>query len=105
MLSGDRTGADGRQWGPEVPDSPTPDPSSMRRWCHGCGRQSTSPLGSTVMAFPMKSLRSSNKLGRVEREGGDFRYVQLPLSVSLFLLRIGVSVKQQFTEEEIQRQG
>lgn len=52
------------------------------------------------MAFPMKSLRSS-KLGRVEREGGDFRYVQLPLSVSLFLLRIGVSVKQQFTEEEI----
>lgn len=101
MLSGDLgLVLMGRQWGPEVPDSPTPDPSSMRRWCHGCGRQSTSPLSSTVMAFPMKSLRSS-KLGRVEREGGDFRYVQLPLNVSLFLLRIGVSVKQQFTEEEI----
>ena len=90
----------GRQWGPEVPDSPTPDPSSTQRWCHGCGRQSTSPRNSTVMAFPMRSLRSS-KLWWVGREDGDFRYVQLPLNVFLFLPRIGVSVKQQFTEEEI----
>lgn len=52
------------------------------------------------MAFPMRSLRSS-KLWWVGREDGDFRYVQLPLNVFLFLPRIGVSVKQQFTEEEI----
>jgi len=48
----------------------------------------------------MRSLRSS-KLWWVGREDGDFRYVQLPLNVFLFLPRIGVSVKQQFTEEEI----
>ena len=52
------------------------------------------------MAFPMRSLRSS-KLWWVGREDGDFRYVQLLLNVFLFLPRIGVSVKQQFTEEEI----
>ena len=48
----------------------------------------------------MRSLRSS-KLWWVGREDGDFRYVQLLLNVFLFLPRIGVSVKQQFTEEEI----
>ena len=35
------------------------------------------------------------------REGRNFRWVQCPLKFSLFTHRIGVSVKQQFTEEEI----
>lgn len=72
----------------------------MQRWCHGCGRQSTSPLSSIVMVSPMRSLRSS-KLWWVGREGGNFRYVQWLLKAFLLTLRIGVSVKQQFTEEEI----
>ena len=83
MLSGDLGLAlMGRQWGPEVPDSPTPDPSSMRRWCRGCGRQSTSPLNSTVMAFPMRNLRSS-KLWWVEREG---RFQVCPVTSKCFSL-------------------
>lgn len=72
----------------------------MQRWCHGCGRQSTSPPSSIVTAFPMRSLRLS-KLWWVGREGGAFRYIQWPLKAFFFLPRIGVSVKQQFTEEEI----
>lgn len=71
----------------------------MRRWCRGCGRQSISPRNSTVMASLMRSLRSS-KLW-VWREGRNFGWVQCPLKSSLFTHRIGVSVKQQFTEEEI----
>lgn len=48
----------------------------------------------------MRSPRSS-KLWWVEREGRNFGYVQWALKVFLFTPRIGVSVKQQFTEEEI----
>lgn len=48
----------------------------------------------------MKSLRSS-KSWWVGREGGNFRCVQRPLKAFLVIPRIGVSVKQQFTEEEI----
>lgn len=38
---------------------------------------------------------------RERREGGNFRYVQWLLKAFLLTPRIGVSVKQQFTEEEI----
>lgn len=76
--------------------------SSMQRWFRGWERPSTSRQSSTVMEFRMRKWRSSKSYQSLTPLTLlELHWLRFCTTETHFLLRIGVSVKQQFTEEEI----